>query len=542
MTFAPRHWQLAGIFALAIVIALNLTTPTQAQSPSLQTGSVVYCMDMSHEATSAYTLPKGAQWVNEGPDGKTCYKITVTPDHASSLNAVSIPIDLTPYRGMIMLLTCKAKADGVTKPRQSWNGIKCMLNYKTPTTGEHWHNQGNVFGTFDWKQLNCTFTVPDDATQANFLIGMQDCSGTAWISDIAITVVRGKPDRKPITDTNTPAYKGHNLPRLRGVMSPQQFNEDDFATLEKWNVNVIRWQMTRRWGQANTDLELAEYDQWIDSELQDLRKAADSAKRHGIKLVIDLHSPPGGRLEDSTVRMFVEKKYQQHFVKVWEKIATQFKDHPAIWAYDLINEPVQNQLPPAGVGNWLDAQILAAKAIRKIDPKTAICIEVDGWDAPANFKWLAPVDIPNVIYQVHMYWPGQFTHQGVHNTWGEEGGDPRVEYPGKLNGQPFDKDALRRQLQPVRDFQLQCNAHIFVGEFSAIRWAPGAATYLADCIDIFEEYGWDWTYHAFREWSGWSVEHDNLPASRSQHNKATQPTDRAKVLWQWFDKNQRASQ
>lgn len=35
----------------------------------------------------------------------------------------------------------------------------------------------------------------------------------------------------------------------------------------------------------------------------------------------------------------------------------------------------------------------------------------------------------------------------------------------------------------------------------------GADRYLADVIDLFEEYGWDWSYHAFREWAGWSVEH-----------------------------------
>ena len=30
--------------------------------------------------------------------------------------------------------------------------------------------------------------------------------------------------------------------------------------------------------------------------------------------------------------------------------------------------------------------------------------------------------------------------------------------------------------------------------------------WIRDCIDILEEYGWDWSYHAFREWDGWSVE------------------------------------
>ena len=33
-------------------------------------------------------------------------------------------------------------------------------------------------------------------------------------------------------------------------------------------------------------------------------------------------------------------------------------------------------------------------------------------------------------------------------------------------------------------------------------------TYGMLMISIFNEYGWHWTYHAFREWAGWSVEHE----------------------------------
>jgi len=42
---------------------------------------------------------------------------------------------------------------------------------------------------------------------------------------------------------------------------------------------------------------------------------------------------------------------------------------------------------------------------------------------------------------------------------------------------------------------------MYIGEFSAIRWAPdgSAYRYLKDLIDVFEAHGWDWSYHAFRE-------------------------------------------
>ena len=50
-------------------------------------------------------------------------------------------------------------------------------------------------------------------------------------------------------------------------------------------------------------------------------------------------------------------------------------------------------------------------------------------------------------------------------------------------------------------------ARIFCGEFSACGWAPGADQWITDVVDILEGYGWDWTFHAFRESDMWSVEH-----------------------------------
>jgi len=56
----------------------------------------------------------------------------------------------------------------------------------------------------------------------------------------------------------------------------------------------------------------------------------------------------------------------------------------------------------------------------------------------------------------------------------------------------------------AREFQLEHGVRMFVGEFSAIRWAPGAAKWLEDAISVFEEYGWDWTYHSYAGWNGWN--------------------------------------
>jgi len=78
-----------------------------------------------------------------------------------------------------------------------------------------------------------------------------------------------------------------------------------------------------------------------------------------------------------------------------------------------------------------------------------------------------------------------------------------VTYPGKIGGHEWNKEQIRRALAPAMRYQNDYHVPIYIGEFSAIRWAPGAAAYLRDLIEVMEENQWDWAYHAFREWDGW---------------------------------------
>jgi aryl-phospho-beta-D-glucosidase BglC (GH1 family) len=151
-------------------------------------------------------------------------------------------------------------------------------------------------------------------------------------------------------------------------------------------------------------------------------------------------------------------------------------------------------------------------------------------------EWLEPFDpkeVPNVLYTVHMYLPHNFTHQGVYES------PIGLVYPGTMNdGKYWDKEQLRHALRPVREFARDYGVAIYIGEFGSIRWAPENSTYryLRDLIEIFEEEGWDWAYHAFREWDGWSVEHG---PDRNDRRRVPEPTDRELLLRSWFEKNER---
>ena len=515
-----------------IVLAALVAHAAASEAP--KPGDVVFTTGFDTPAEQqAWTKTDFAKWL-PGHGGTPSLCISTSPEKTAG-QMISMPLDLTKFRGCRLLFECMAKAENVSKPSASYLGVKFMLHYRSESTGPVWQNENDVHGTFNWRKLRFTSQIAPDATGGEISLGLQGSSGTAWFDDVKITVFKLPPPARPAPQANPPpVFKGHTLPRLRGVMSPNGFRDDDMRTLgTEWKANVIRWQLTRNWGKPGTDRDLAEYDQWMEGKLADLDKTLEACRKYGIKVVVDVHSPPGGRYPNNDMAIFNEPVYQDHWVALWEKIARRYKGNPAVWGYDLINEPVQSSPSPPGVADYLGAQVRAAKAIRKIDPDTPIFIEAAEWDSANGYKDLQPVDVPRVIYQVHMYEPGVFTHQGVRGDW------KPVTYPGTIAGKAWDKQQLRKTLQPVRDFQLAYNVHIYVGEFSAIRWAPGAANYLGDCIDIFEEYGWDWTYHAYREWDGWSLEHGSDP---NDHQPTKDPTDRKQLLLKWFGKNVRPQQ
>ena len=522
--------------ASALGQAADETTSGTVQDVRPKRGDVVFESRFeAAEKREAWSQAPWARWVEVQGRG-TCLRMSVSPETVEKGPMIRLRLDVTRYRECILRFECSAKADGVSKPAQVYNGVKFMLHYVSPSHGPFWQNQNNVFGTFDWKRLGFTAGVPADVGEAWLVLGLQESHGEVWFDDLKVTVWAVRPHR-PEPDPNAgPPFRGHGLARLRGVMSPNSFRDEDLRVLgEEWQANLIRWQMTTRWGAGYKhpqDYDLARYNRWLDAELADLDKVLEACNRYGILVVVDLHSPPGGRRPNSDLVMLHEPEYLEAFVSVWERIARRYKGHTAVWAYDLVNEPVQNEPPPAGQPDYLAAQVRAAKAIRAIDPDRPIILEVDRWDSADGFTYLEPVDIPRVIYQVHMYYPAQFTHQTIH---GNPGG---IRYPGEIAGRTCDKDVLRQHLAPVREFQLAYNAHIYVGEFSAIRWAPdnSAFRYLRDCVDILEEYGWDWSYHAYREWDGWSVEHGPDP---EDHQRTTEPTQRKRLLLDWFAKNEK---
>lgn len=437
----------------------------------------------------------------------------------------SMPLDQ--LRGRRIRCEARVRAEGVAVPPNVWNGVKVMLHIASPS-GDQWEQKNSLWGTFDWRLIRFRTAIPTDATEVSLLLGLEATTGKAWFDEITITAV-APPNPNPVTG---PVYRGHDLPRLRGAMIGSTVDANDLKALGgEWKANHVRWQLI--WGgfpQSPGDKAgPAEYDAWLDGELKRLDRLLPVCREVGIKVLIDLHTPPGGRDASSVCRIFQDRRFQDHFVSVWERIARRYRGNTAVWGYDLVNEPVECEAPD-GLLEWQDLALKTALAIRAIDTGHAIIVEPAPWGGPEAIANLDPLPVKGVVYSVHMYQPHKFTHQGIY------GNPTGIEYPGIVDGKLWDKDRLRQALKPALDFQRAHHVHMYIGEFSAIRWAPGNSgrNYLRDLTDIFEEYGWDWAYHAYREWDGWSVEHGSDP---TDHVRSTTETDRARVLRAWYARN-----
>jgi len=483
----------------------------------------------SHAAPIA--LVDGAIRVSLPEEGNT--------KHAS----ITQKLPVEQLRGTRLRIAGRIKSDNVKEPPQSYNGIKMMLILDAPS-GKQWLQRNAVWGTFDWKEAAFMAKVPEDITDATLLLGIENTTGTAWFDDITITVIGKKPVR-PSEKPTVPVYKGHDLPRLRGVMvNPNSFKSEDLKVIAgDWKANHIRWQLL--WGgfpngPADT-ATVEEYAAWIDKQCEQLDALLPELRRYGVRIALDVHTPPGGRMPRQTsgseMRLFQEKQFQDAFVATWQKLARKYKDDEVVWCYDLLNEPVEGDMPKIeGLLDWRELALKTSKEIRKIDPEKAIVIEPAPWGAPDVLEWFEPFDpkeVPNVVYSVHMYMPHAFTHQGVYES------PVGLVYPGRMpDSKHWDKEQIRHSLRSVIDYANDFGVAIYIGEFGSIRWAPENSTYryLRDCIEVFEEEGWDWAYHAFREWDGWSVEHGT---DKNDRRRVAEPTDRELLLRSWFEKNER---
>lgn len=496
-------------------------------------GAVVFQADF--ETPGALREWSGAPRLAPGHHSEQALALSRGPAEEGSGAIATRALPVEAWRGCLVRGTAMVRATNVSSRPNPWNGVKFMLALEAPDR-KSWPQAEIPTGTFDWRRVAFTARIPTNATAATVVLGLEQVTGTVAFDDVRLVVAAPPVWREPRPVSSLTSSADPGLRRRGAMVSPDIDTEGLRVLGQGWNANLVRWQLIRRGRRGPAPESPADYDAWLEGELRRLDAALPACETNGLWVVVDLHSPPGGRptsggYTGSDGGLFTDPACQRQFIAVWQRIAARYRGARPIWGFDLANEPVED-LVEEGCDDWQQLAERAARAIRTIDPDRTLIVEPAAWGGPAGLGDLAPLPLSNVVYSVHMYLPHPFTHQGVH------GPGPAYSYPGVIEGRAWDRAALEAALQPVIDFQRAHGVPIYIGEFSAIRWAPSgsAARYLEDLVAIFEAQGWDWSYHAFREWHGWSVEHG---PDRDNAAPVATPTDRQRLLQSWFARNRK---
>lgn len=440
-------------------------------------------------------------------------------------------VDLTNLLGRTIALSASMKGENLTGGGTP--GMVIQLVATPSSGGTRYYRIPLKTGTFPWEQVGRTLKIEDDIVDLKVNIGIYNATGKFWVDNLHIQVISEPmpPARDPliaINKTHPGMYRGVNV----AATSDNPANTISKSSLDElsydWKANTIRVMIGGEKYYPD-GLLLSNYDAVLQEELLRMDELVDWCTANGLKMNIGLAGLSDG--------LFISQAAQTRLINAWKLIAERYKTNSTVWAYDLANEPVISRQFPYNYTYPIDNSILRwpelaealVNAIRGIDPVKAIIIESLNYGITLDD--IKPIDasIPNIVYSVHMYLPRQLTHQ-----FGPE--IPAYSYPGTIDGVYYNKAKLKELLAPLKAYQDKYRVPIYIGEFSCIRWAPNnsAYNYIRDCIEIFEEYNWDYDYYSFRTWNGWSVEHSNgyydnvFPATK---------TDRELLLRSYFQQN-----
>ena len=470
---------LSGAYKQGKILLDCRFAPKEVSADDLRPGSVMWEPDSGKEGGPALHLKSTT------PAGTRNYPILLDPEV---------------YRGKRVILEVRVKGLNLERGEKSHFAPNFMFCIRRKNIRKiRWAKVASELGSYDWKSFYCVEQIPRDLESICIVLVLQECTGEAWIDRVVVSEALEVPDsdEKPFNAEAAKIRRGpyadpanDNRNGSRGFMSGRDMSESAVQTLKLWGANLVRYQMSPG---KKTDVSTPEaYLAWLEKKMREAESVRERCFRNGIQLVLDLHRAPGGTKSKHASNMLAEITRFDVLEEAWNRLSKFFRGKPGIYAYDLLNEPsVRNTV-------WREEVKRLIAIIRKNDPKTPIVVQsVDHFYTEDS----------NIFYGPHFYSPHDLTHEGV-------GRFTRWKYPGYINGVYWDKEQLRLALKPVIDFQQKYKAKIFIGEFSCIAWARGADQWVRDTVELFDEYGFDYTYHAFREWPPWSLEHEAVSVGK----------------------------
>ena len=263
--------------------------------------------------------------------------------------------------------------------------------------------------------------------------------------------------------------------------SPADIDECSWAFAASGGMNVARLAVKADYFMGDDGKEKPEGFEWLARQLS-------AAERAGLLVLLDMHIPPGGAIEDyrptdDNARFWDSPELMGRFVDAWRTIASRYRHDRRIMGYELMNEPTGD---PDAYWKLMEG---AAQAIRGVDRNHLIVVQ------PASDGLLRRFKDGNFAYSIHFYAPLSFTHQ---NVKGEKrfASAARILYPGvafDYTPQPafYSRETLARIMRRSASLPGHVKAPVLLGEFGISTAADegSAERWLKDVMDIASELG-----------------------------------------------------
>jgi endoglucanase len=294
----------------------------------------------------------------------------------------------------------------------------------------------------------------------------------------------------PEFGTNAPAFSNEN-PGMFGrdytyntEQTTQYFCERGFRLLRL----PIRWERIQpRLGEDLDALELAR-----------LRVAVGWAKKHGGRVVIDLHNygryvlvrngKPHAVIVDQSIDGETPVS-RAHFADLWRRLARAFKSDSTVHSYGIMNEPHD-----MGLSSWKEISQAGVDAIRAEGDGRLLLVAGDGWSKAHTFStsngseaWIKDSHA-NVAYEAHCY----FDHDGSGRYFRSFDQESTAE-----------ADLAGRAVRRLKHFQDWCgknNVRGIVGEYAVPGNDPRWLDVLKSFQTALDEAGMAGCYWAGGEW------------------------------------------
>ena len=140
-----------------------------------------------------------------------------------------------------------------------------------------------------------------------------------------------------------------------------------------------------------------------------LDRVVSWCRSEGLYVILDMHAAPGGQtgdnIDDSFAYpfLFESAESQELTVNLWGKIATRYRNEPAVIGYDLLNEPIAHYFDTASLNPKLEPLYRRiVSGIREVDRNQIIFLGGAQWDS--NFKVFGSPFDPKLAYTFHKYW------------------------------------------------------------------------------------------------------------------------------------------